>query len=434
LHRLLLVPSFYGLAGWIIAVLLYFLNAINWAPPTALCLVTCISVVASFALSLSLNYKRFAAIENRPVAANASWQWRRRLLEPLCFVYLAIGTLGLVWYIATLATRFGNLYELALVFISESHRIRWANEEGRHVSFQLTYFGWIGIFLAVYGRKHFRFNKLLLAMSTLQFIGNLLFVDRTRPIWLLFVTTQMIIYGATFSASGGSLLQGGLLVRRGRRAKRSINAILLPSSLIGLSMLIFYLVAEWSGKTGENMSHSYGNPNVPEIVLGPYIYATSGLAFLNDQLSETEPWLGFNNSIYPALVAASKIDPNIAAPRALLDFRLCPHPTNVGTFLEPFLSDGGIAFAIVGIAIHAFFFDWLAYRCLAQRGFHGIHLWATLCFVNAISCFVSKVNTTPVWIFSTLGIVSIALGASARHGRCRLVTAQLPDAFSESKP
>ena len=111
-------------------------------------------------------------------------------------------------------------------------------------------------------------------------------------------------------------------------------------------------------------------------------------------------------ALYPALKALAALNMTPSPPSQLNDYYSVPFPANVGTFLEPFYHDGGMAFAFVAIVVHSFGLDWLGLAFLRTTRRLALFGWANLCFVTVIGFFTPKITGFPTWLFTGLAILA----------------------------
>jgi oligosaccharide repeat unit polymerase len=102
-------------------------------------------------------------------------------------------------------------------------------------------------------------------------------------------------------------------------------------------------------------------------------------------------------------------------PPPVLEFMSVPHLTNVGTFLEPFLRDGGWIFILAGILLHSFVFDKIAMGVLKRITPMGVIIIATLCFINFMAFFVPKIVSTATWFTLILALVLHVYTGAKEH-------------------
>lgn len=169
---------------------------------------------------------------------------------------------------------------------------------------------------------------------------------------------------------------------------------------------IFNIIGIWVGKISFEGDSFSRDTILPPFLQSFYYYSTSGFAYLNELIGDDmytgEPIRIFN-PIYKLLNMMGIT--NVDIPDTILDFITVTsdgNVTNVGTFLEPFWSDGGILYVLIGVIVHSFFFDLLG--CLYLKINNGIsfYAWSFLCFTNLFICFAPRYNTMYFYIFLLL--------------------------------
>jgi hypothetical protein len=105
---------------------------------------------------------------------------------------------------------------------------------------------------------------------------------------------------------------------------------------------------------------------------------------------------------------------NFQIPDQILDFRYVPFLTNVGTFIEPIYSDGGLLFVLIFIPIIVVGLDKLALVMYRQSTYLGLFFWGNIVFCSLISFFVPKFNQMPIWLFLAIALFSNALSRRTR--------------------
>lgn len=386
MKALLLMPSTYGFATYFSALLLYQVNLLDYDPPSAEILMLSWMATIGFLVASVLwvpAYSRIApslssalADKRRGGVPNAKVGW---LLH-------AIGFAGIALYLQAMASAFGSVAELLFVFFSSSYEIRWAAEDVQSVGTQLTYFGWLAIWLWVCQEASGKKDWIGRVLSVLQFALNLIYIDRTRPIWILFVAALLLILFHF------EKLKTAVLIRR------------LVAGVVGL-VITFALLGVWIGKI--NVSETSSSFEVVAAILEPvYYYATSGFAYLN-RIVLDEGMSGIpERSLYPLFMVLHRLGWVAPPPSQINDFISVPVETNVGTFLEPLYRDGGAALSVVGILVHTIGFNWAAYRFLRSRIFFTDVAWATLVFCSFIAFFTPKFNNFPTWLFVGIALLS----------------------------
>jgi hypothetical protein len=387
----LLIPSFYGAATWALWLGLYELRLIAWEPTspgaTAIFLGVLLVFGASFVTAFR-PYLNWYSQRHAPPALSVPEPPTINRWAYVAVLHL-VGFIGLALYIRQMAAAFGGLPSLVEVFALSSYAIRWQSEVTGSVGTQLSYFGWVAIALTFQQYRAGSDTRWWLAIALAQFLGNLIYIDRTRPVWMLF-TTMLVILAARDRVKAGIATM--------------VRVALAASVFVG----VFFAVAAWVGKVVSE--GQYGASPLPPFAQNVYAYGTGGFAYFN-RLLDTQEAITYvpERVLYPAFKAFAGLGLTSAPPSQINAFFYVPFPTNVGTFLEPFYRDGGCLFLILGIILQTFGLDLVGYALLRSGRPTATFAWANVCFVAFIGFFTPKITNLPVWLFTFLGIIS-ALG------------------------
>jgi oligosaccharide repeat unit polymerase len=389
---LVLNPSAYGAASFAIALPLYQMNLIGYEAAAPETLLLCWTAFVMFVLAAIVWHRSYAAL-GESIGDSVSWQLRGRRWSPtLALLTLHVaGALGVWAYASGLAAYFGSWAKLGLLMMESPYEVRWAAEEVSSVGTQISYLGWLAIWITVArerrGQKSVGFRLLLI----LQLLLNLVYVDRTRPLWILFGVATI------FTAMSYSKVSGAKLLR---------SAVILGASAV----LSFVALGWWIGKI--NLSEAgHSQAELLATAFEPvYFYGTSGFAYLNRVILTEVPDWSLGRSLYPMAMVLSRLDLMQPPPPQVNEFLLVPMMTNVGTFLEPLYRDGGPPLALFGMAVHSFGFSWLGQVFLRRRNALVLIGWSTLCFCDFIAFFTPKFANTPTWLFVGLGVLVVLFG------------------------
>ncbi len=376
----LLIPSVYGLLGWCLALVLYELRVLPWEPTSLELYLVCAVQIFAFALSARIHISQ--AVKLRVDSAKHRYRGSAALLLALH----ALGFIGIAVYVRDFAVEFGGIAEFVATFFSEALAIRALAAEQSSIGVQVSYFGWIAItatpFAINAGGPWVR--RVLVLAASVQFLGNLLFIDRTRPIWLLFMLAMSI-----------------LLINANRLSNRTSMRALIAAPVVVTA--VFVGVGIFIGKLGAGDADASILDNV-------YHNLTAGFAYLNHVLV-TEGLFDFSTArtlapLHNVLAVFGFGEP---PPSTILDTYELPFRTNVGTALEPFYRDGGWSYMLVGMLCISFLVDQLALRSASYRNPFSMHLWSALCFVSATSFFAQKLGNLSVWLFILLALTAVAI-------------------------
>jgi len=389
LKFLFYMPSFYGGLFWIISLLLYQQKLIKWDNTNPISTLIYIVVPIIYFCSILINgplYKKMLIKQDKNNLKNyLPNAFARKKGKLLISLFHFIGFLGTFLYIVVFSSKLGGFNGFFHLLFNQSYVIRWEAEETTSIGTQLGYFGWIAIGYTVFQYGQRKLSRKWLYVAVVQFITNIVFIGRTRLVWIMATSLLMLL------AAVPNL-----------KTRKIIRWITLGVSGV---LVLFLGMAQWVGKTVEiGRYESTLQPAAQNI----YFYITSGFAYFNEIINSHKAVSYVPERVlYPLWNVLSKLQLVNAPPSQILDFYSAPYPTNVGTFLEPFYSDGGLLYVILGIFIYSFGLDFLGLKLLKSGNILAIFAWSNLCFVSLMGFFTPKISSTPIWLFVGLGIISI---------------------------
>jgi oligosaccharide repeat unit polymerase len=379
ISTLLMIPSFYGLLTWVPAALLYYLRILPWNEPSLTSTILFIVVPVMFVCSLFIFHHSYSDLLRvvrlgHPPSAN-TW-----LLG--CLHIIGLG--GLALYVIDFSAALGGLRVFSELLIDSSYMIRWEAETTESVGTQISYLGWIAAAVTVSLVKSRQISRAWLILAALQFVGNVLFIGRTRPVWMFAVTLVML---APLS--------------------KDLSTVRLTKLLTGtMAVLVGVIVflGMWIGKISSE-SETEKQSEVPFVLQSLYLYSTAGFAYF-DAIQGEPPRAGFEGVLYPLYQLGSKLS-LVQRPRSQVNDNLSvPYAVNVGTFMEPFYRDGGYLLVLLGIVLLTFGIDWLALVLWRMPSYYSWHAAGQLCFVSGIAFFTPKISSFPIWLFLLLGFLT----------------------------
>lgn len=383
--HLFFMPSLYGGVMWGAALALYGARLVEWERNSAYTTVIFLIVEAAFISSVVL----FSPMYRSWLSAQRSTDGPQlRTSSPIRLIVLlhSIGFIGLAKYVIDFSEGFGGIEGFIIALFSQSYLIRGAAEDTFSIGIQLSYFGWIAIALTVLQVTQKRISRWWLTIALLQFCGNLMFIDRTRPIWILFTSFLMVLLGLP---------------------KLNVLKILRWATLgCVMAVTAFLGIAEWIGKIPEE--GTYGTSTLTPQAENVYHYITAGFPYFNRILEEQRAVSYVpERTLYPAAKMLSSLNLVEPPPSQINDFEYLPFETNVGTFLEPLYRDGGILFVTLGIITYSFCLDLVGLKLLRSRTLLTTYAWANICFVSLMGFFTPKLSTFPVWLFLGIALLSL---------------------------
>lgn len=387
-----LVPSTYGLLGWIGAFALFEYRYVPWYETTMELYLGFLVQALFFLVSILVHYGLAGQLIRKCVSFDGP---SSRVVFKLYLLHVA-GILGISLYVWDFSSGFGGVGGFFATYFSEAFRIRQYAEQQSSAGVQLSYFGWMAIVLSpiVFRKADIRKRSYLIATGTLQYVANFLFIDRTRPIWILFMLLMVCGWVYRDRLSLGQMLK---------------MAALIPLAVFG----IFGVVGIFVGKVD-------GEGGLWAVADSAYHYVASGFAYLNYIIAyEKVVEISFVRTLAPLVNFFAVLGLAEPAPSTILTFYDVPVATNVGTSLEPFFRDGGYPYLIFGAFVGSFVLDAIALACLRASTMFSIYFWACAVFISGTSFFVQKLGNLSVWIFLFCAFVSI-FAASIRTRSLRV--------------
>ncbi len=378
---LFIIPSFYGFISFSLFYLLYRIKLLPYRATYCEMDIICLFTILLFLFSFFCFYRYYR------VTLNTISDGKPYPFMSLMIFFYVIGMLGYVLYFRECIGYFGSLNSFFINLVYSGSEIRKATGKVETQSIILTYFAWVasGVSIFYYLRGKLSFFWIICAI--LHWLLNLLFVARSRLFMILLMSCIIAI---------PILLQ-----------KKSLKSLLVKGVCISFFLIfIFNIIGIWVGKISFEGDSFSRDTILPPFLQSFYYYSTSGFAYLNELIGDDmytgEPIRIFN-PIYKLLNMMGIT--NVDIPDTILDFITVTsdgNVTNVGTFLEPFWSDGGILYVLIGVIVHSFFFDLLG--CLYLKINNGIsfYAWSFLCFTNLFICFAPRYNTMYFYIFLLL--------------------------------
>jgi oligosaccharide repeat unit polymerase len=373
MSKILMPPSFYMWSSWIAVLFIYLLEPIPLEPLRIEFLFVIFYVVLISLLS-NIFFKEIYFRRNTQLRLQAT------SMSLMIFVaFTLLGFVGIYGYLSHIGSITGGMGALLALIVINPLEIRAIAIDELGGAIQLSYFSWISIGIGTFltlqpgYRLPARLFLIFLVMST--FMLNMLFIDRTRPIWLVFIIAITCIS----------------LSKNPRRAMVRF-VIITPIAML----LLFIVFAILTGKMNEG-----------GVIETLWIYILSGFSysnFLSVSLMEFDymPVRTF----YPISKVLEAFGIISDVPSQILEFYDVPFPTNVGGFVEPLFSDGGTIFIILGVPMIVLITDWLGWVSLQSRTYFGVFLYANLILSNFFSFFSAKFSSTPIFLF--VGIFALS--------------------------
>jgi oligosaccharide repeat unit polymerase len=341
-------------------------------------------------VSILLNNRKYQKIINEPsfiteekmTFLKGNTQWLILLL------ITAIGVLGIIKYILDYSSFVGEFGILLNIFSEDTGQLRTMAENVESAGIQLSYFSWLAAFIISTQIAAKKISAKWFFAIFILVLLNSIFLDRTRPVWILFTCSLCFFF-----------------IRYKLYSRKKI--IYVISAVLSFFVSIFIAIGSLLGKgSGDG---NLMNADLPMWMQPVLLYITSAYAYLGRLMYYDAPCNYLPERVlYPAQKFLAKIQLTDQPPNQVLEFFSVPILTNVGTFLEPFYQDGGRVFLILGILIHTILFDRIALFLMKRISIFSIISIATLCFINFIAFFVPKITSTSSWfIFLLCFILSV---------------------------
>lgn len=379
-----LVPSSYGFLIWTV---LIFLVNFTVVQVQAEAFALFIYVIVCFAFSNFLNRRIFSKVDFQSLGLEIRI---RKTDVNLFFFSAVVGFFGLFLYARDFGAELGGMAAFFYTFLDAPLQIRGLAQEVTSSGFQISYFSWIFVFYGVYliysGFFKSRISVFLISLLLfLAFLLNLLFIDRTRPI-TIFVVSALIVFFVR--------------LHKIKRPSKLILYLLLSPFVIFVAQAIF--TQKYDLEEG-----LFGNL---------VVYIFGGFGYLSALIYDVDPQYELTRTFLPISKILESFGVIQNVPSQVLGFKDVPFSTNVGTFLEPLLSDGGPVFVVLLTPFLIFWIDYFALRSLSSRTVFGVIFWANLIFVQMLSFFVPKYNSTYFYLFGIIFIYArfVRVGISLR--------------------
>ncbi len=391
------MPSFYLLSTMTVAYLLYLSGMIRYIPaPPALHVLILTTICCSLFSTLFFSPVFSREINSREPLRFIHAAYARSIPYRLFFwSLLLLGMAGIFKYTLDYSRYLGGKGFFFILFFENSGEIRSLAENVTSIGTQLSYLTWIAAFLLAIDIGTGARKKRWIWLIGFIILINLVYVDRTRPVSIIF-TAVLCYFAVAFPGI----------------SRRKISRAIIGLGIAALTL--FVLIGLWLGKVS---SQEYTRAGLPPALQPVVLYTTSAFAYLGKEIEMDKPKdykpVRITYPLQKILAGTGLVN---EPPSQILEFYYVPVPTNVGTFLEPFYADGGIPYCILAILLHTFLFDILALFFLKNATRFTIMALATLCFTDFIAFFAVKITVLFTWIILASAFLSLlgkALGQKA---------------------
>lgn len=377
------IPSFYGFLTMAFTYIIFILNVIEYNKISFQTHFIVNLSILSFLISTFITYTL-----NKHLFLNYTISNVKISKVLLIFLY-ALSFYGVFLYLKEYFTFYGGYINYFLILFSDNSSELRANSmiASESIGIQFTYFGWIAIGVNLIQVLKKKLSKIWYILIILTFISNLLFIDRTRPMWILLIILYILFCLNIKKIQFSSLLKRVFL-------------------FLSAFLFIFISIGTLAGKTTDDKIYKGWDisPNAQNVVF----YLTSSYFYLDYIICNENPDYELNRTINPALKVLNSIGIIENEPKSLInEFYGQPYKTNVGTFLEPFYRDLGYLYMIFGIILHSFFLNYLAIFFLKINIPYSLFLVSNICIIDFFSFFTPKLNNFPIWMFIGLGLLIV---------------------------
>lgn len=377
--RIALIPSVYSIAVWVALLFLLSLKIINVNISITACAIYGYTILC-FILSAFINYHLASEIVVWNISGNIKYN---AIDKGMLILFVIVGSYGVYKYILDFTQLLGG-ESFFLIFFINPLRIRELAAEETSIGFQLSYFTWpiLPYCLLLLKKSSNSISKrlVLIVGIVLCFFANLLFIDRTRPVLLLItgVLTYMIIFN--------------------NKIKNPLRILLIVA--VG-PMVIFFGQALFTSKydSGDGIFNNF------------LVYLLGSFGYFSEALDDQVRGFTLENTLMPAYKILSMIGFISPPPPQILEFKNIPFATNVGTFLQPLVADGGWLFVVFLMPMLVFFLDKIALSALKNNKLFGIFIWSNIVAASLLSFFVPKYNSTYFYLFLLIHWLVIALNS-----------------------
>jgi hypothetical protein len=371
------LPSYYGFWSLFVAYSVFLFNPLGWNHDSM-----ALDIVIILQMILFYSSNKVFGLKVKKI-----YQVKDSISHQSILIMHLIGLIGVYLFVreAIYLISLLDVYQI----LSNPMEIRMVTKDIHTIGIQLSYFGWLAIFLTITNKERSLVSYFLLIV---QIGGNLLFADKTRIIWILF------------------MIMAGFIIINKNKSKGKLVTIWFV--VIGIIFFVIYGLV-----TGKTYGHLYDNTNV--WLFGDfYLYLGAGFSYLSGllegQIYNDQGVVSVFNWAYKIAYFLGFSDVN---PSVILNIEYSPYPTNVGTAIEPFFSDGGYVFLAVGLVLYSFIFDLVAVFFIKKNNYLADFAVVNLMFANFMYFLAPKINNLSMILFICIGLVSGVLLVRYRWGK-----------------
>lgn len=383
--RISLIPSVYSIVVWTVLLLALISQIITVNVSISAYAIYSYTLLC-FILSAFINHKFTTGIIIKKTSESIQYNATDK---GILIIFILVGSYGIYKYISDFSKLLGG-ENFFFVFFINPLKIRELAAEETSIGFQLSYFTWPIIpylILSLRNPSHTKAKRAILITGIIFcFFANTLFIDRTRPVLLLItgVLTFLIIFNEKIK-----------------------NPLRILSVTLAGPIVIFFGQALFTSKYDANEG----------LIQNFLVYLLGGFGYFSEALDDPVQGYSLANTLMPAYKALASIGLTAPPPPQILDFKNVPFPTNVGTFLQPLIADGGWLLVLLLLPFLVCFLDFIALRAFKSNTLFGIFLWANLVAASLLSFFVPKFNSTYLYLFFVLYAAIITLKILQKYKR-----------------
>jgi len=379
------IPSFYGGVTWGTALLLYQIRLAQYEEDLLTSTLIYLGILVLYPVSTFLFLPTYRKVS---IEKNMNPPGYNRVFPAIILLLHGAGFFGLWLFLGRMMDLLGGGNLLWAAYTGNFETIRYESQFADTIGIQLGYFGWMAVGLTSYFVAGKQLSRKWLLLAILQWFCSFLYLDRIKPIWILF--TYVLI---------------GISARKDIKFKEILRRILL---FIVLGTTLFVVIAILLGKVTTEVDREVSI--LPPAVQSIYFYVTSGFGYFNKVVQHESPVEFFGERIfYPLFNLLSRFEVVKPPPSQILEYYWMPFPTNVGTFLEVFYREGGILFTLIGMLIYTFGLDALGLWFLRSTNPLARFAWANICYAAFLGFFTPLIITVPFWLFSIIGAIGVLL-------------------------
>jgi hypothetical protein len=260
-RQLFFMPSFYMLATFSLSYLMYVGGIIAWEQPPAELHFWCSITILFSLLSIVIHFNNYKlAINRNDFSSNVNHNYLKGDVQWVIFIGInIIGLLVVVKYILDYSNYLGQFGIFITLFTEHTGQLRTLSENVESSGTQISYFSWIAAFILTTQISSKKISKWWILWLALIVLLNSIFLDRTRPVWIIF--TCALCY---------------FLVRYNLYSRKKIISVI--GGIAAFFVTLFIAIGTLLGKGADE--ENYLTVDLPKWVQPIFLYFTSSFAYL----------------------------------------------------------------------------------------------------------------------------------------------------------